>query len=194
MILSASRWAPCFLLTLHIREDLGSLLLLLDLHRCTARTFAHFFLIIQGERGSLLESITLWPPSLWTKYSLDNFLSPVFPYLLFLIKKSRRIKMKLLWECYQYPDRESQLRNTTFCAEKNAMARRQMVSAEIVWLDTSQQTVKWPAIWFLPLDKKLTIAKEHCNVCYAMYWHQWWPNFIRMHPATLFVRKPLLWC
>lgn len=40
--------------------------------------------------------------------------------------------MKHLWECYQYPDRESQLRNTTFFAEKNAVARRRMVSEEIV--------------------------------------------------------------
>lgn len=42
----------------------------------------------------------------------------------------------------------------------------------------NQQTVKWLAIWFLPLDKDCIIRKEHYSIYYAMYWLQWSLNFV----------------
>jgi len=79
-----------------------------------------------------------------------------------------------------------------FLCLENAVAGRQVVSEEIVWFSTNQQTVKQLAIWFLLLDKKYIIMKENHNIYYTKYWQQWWLNFITMHPVTLFIRKPLL--
>lgn len=171
MTLPISSWVPCSLPTLLLRENLGSSLLT-DPHGSTTKVLAHFSWLPRRENGNLLESTTIQTP--WLQKIV--WATPLCPgshwfSLHFSLKKSKK-KKKI----------PKSFGNISRIHMGKGNWETQLISKHL--------NVCLNATWFLLIDKKCVIMKEHHNVYYAIYWLQWWLNFIKMHPVThLFVRK-----